>query len=201
MALLVGMAVGLSACGDTGAPGNSTSPPAQPPAAPSATIQMPESAPSEAAPGGWSTFTAEVDGFAVDMPGEPQYITRTMDSALGELTVHFFQVTDGATYYGVSYNDYPAEMTAEDLDSDSILDDSITSASGGEARNVQRIEVQGNPGIEGEIEVQGTTHAWYRGVMVNNRLYQLIATAPEADKDAFAGKAARFINSFTLLNP
>jgi hypothetical protein len=51
------------------------------------------------------------------------------------------------------------------------------------------------------MAVQETTHVWYRGVQVNNRLYQLIVAAPEADKDAFAEDAARFINSFTLLNP
>jgi hypothetical protein len=200
--LLLVMAVGLAACGDAGGTGDSTSPPTQPPAATSAPVDTPTTEAVLPTADGWSTFTAEADGFSVEMPGEPQYITRTMDSALGELTFHFFQITVGTAYYAVTYNDYPIDMAEEDLDPDSFLDDAITSAGGGgEAQNVRRIEVQGNPAIEGEIAAQESTHMWYRGVQVNRRLYQLIAATPEGDKDAFAGDAARFINSFTLLNP
>jgi hypothetical protein len=67
------------------------------------------------------TFTSEADGVSVEMAGEPQTSTQSMDSALGELTFHFFQATNGAAHYVVSYNDYPADMTAADLDPDSIL--------------------------------------------------------------------------------
>ena len=136
------------------------------------------------------------------MPGEPEYITQSMDSALGELTVHFFQITVGTAYYAVSYNDYPVDMSAEDMDPDTLLGNALASAGGGsEPQNARRIEVQGNPGIEADMVVQETTHVWYRGVQANNRLYQLIAAAPESEKDALAGDVARFVSSFTLLNP
>ena len=89
-----------------------------------------------------------------------------MDSALGELTFQFFQVTEGTALYMVTYNDYPIDMTEDDLDPESVLQDAIdATAQGGEAENVRRIDVQGNPAIEGEINLQekttsGTGASW-----------------------------------------
>lgn len=201
-ALLLGISTGLAACGGTEGAGDSSSSAAQPPATHSATVPSPADETPESAADGWVAFTSIDDGFSAEMPAQPETETKSMDSALGELTFYFFQVTEGAAYYAVSYNDYPVDMSAEDLDPDSLLSDAMSSAGGGgEIQNVQRIDVQGHPGIEGEMAVQETTHVWYRGVQVNNRLYQLIVAAPEADKDAFAEDAARFINSFTLLKP
>jgi hypothetical protein len=82
-----------------------------------------------------------------------------------------------------------------------ILQNAIQGAAQGfEVANMQAIDVQGNPGIEGEINPPGT-YVWFRGMMVENRLYQLIVSTPEARKDFYNGDARRFIESFKLLNP
>ncbi len=198
--LALAIALVLVACGDGGTSTGAVSQPTETPISSPTTAEKSEDEPTEAAPDGWLTYTSEADGFSVDMPGEPQTSTQSMDSALGELTFYFFQLTQGDGFYMVSYNDYPIEMTEDDLDPESVLQEGIdATAQGGEVQNVQRIEVQGNPGIEGEINLQGTTHIWYKSVLVKHRLYQMVMTAPEAEKGEFAGEALRFRESFRLL--
>lgn len=204
--VFAGMALGLAACGGTGASTGATDPAgaaAQAKVTATTLTQQPEPAPTETASDGWVTFTSEADGFSVDMPGQPQTSSQSMESALGELTFYFFQFTDAGSgaHYAVSYNDYPADMTAEDLDPDSVLQNALeATAQGSTVENVQRTEVQGYPAIEGEATLQESTHVWYRGILVNNRLYQLLMGAPEAGKADFADEARRFIESFALLN-
>jgi hypothetical protein len=201
--VFAGMALGLAACGGTSAPTDATNAQTQAQATETTAEQQTVDEPAEAAADGWATFTSQADGFSVDLPGEPQTSTQSMDSALGELTFHFFQFTDGESgaFYAVTYNDYPVDMAAEDLDPESVLQGGLeATAQGSEVENVQRIEVQGHPAIEGEANLQGSTHVWYRGILVNNRLYQLLMGAPATAKSESSNEARRFIESFTLLN-
>jgi hypothetical protein len=201
LSISLGIVVGLAACGDAGTSTGGANPAVEVQTSPSVTPEKSAVEPTEAAPDGWTTFVSEADGFSVDMPGEPQTSTQSMDSALGELTFQFFQVTEGTALYMVTYNDYPIEMTEDDLDPESVLQEGIdATAQGGEAENVRRIDVQGNPAIEGEINLQEKTHIWYRSILVNKRLYQMVMTAPESDKSEFADEVGRFLESFKLLN-
>jgi hypothetical protein len=186
----------LVACGDSGAP---TNPTAVAKDAPTSVTEQPAIEPTLATSDSWMTFSSEAGGFSIDMPGEPQMSTRSTDSPLGEVTFHFYQLSDGSAQYVVSYNDYPVPL--EQLDAQvEVLDDAIQGAAqGNEMENVQAIEVQGNPGMEGETTIQGQ-HVWYRAILVENRMYQLIASSPESAKDASAFCARRFIESFTLLD-
>jgi hypothetical protein len=132
------------------------------------------------------------------MPGEPQETQQTADTALGEITVYFVQVSDGAVAYGVVYNDDPVD--AADLDPDQVLEDAINEAAQGETvQNMQKVEVQGYPAIEGEVTIQEVAHAWVRVVLAGKRVYQLIITAPEASNADYADGARRFIESFSLV--
>jgi hypothetical protein len=190
------MVLGLVACGDASAP---ASPTAEAKATSTALFEQPTSEPTRGASDGWQTFTSEADGFSVDMPGEPQASQQTTDSALGEITFYFFQLTDGKVQYAVSYNDYP--VAAEDLDAEQVLSNAIQGAAqGGEVQNMQTVEVQGHTAVDGEITIQEVAHVWYRGILVDKRLYQLIVTAPEAGNAEFADEARRFIESFVLLD-
>jgi hypothetical protein len=153
------------------------------------------SEPTEAMSGGWTTYRAE--GFSFDMPAEPQASTRSSDSPLGTLTFYFYQSTDGPAQYATAYTDYPVDAT--DLDAEEVLQDAIQGAAQGfEVANMRAIDLQGNAGIEGEINPPGT-YVWFRGILVKNRLYQFIVSAPEAQKDIVNADARRFIDSFTLL--
>ena len=189
--------IALGACGDNAIPAASAT---QTQPASALAPAEPTAAPTEKMLDGWQTFTSEADGFAIDTPGEPQASTRTTDSPLGEVTFHFFQLSDGDAQYGVSYNDYP--VAAGDLDAKQLLTDAINGAGGGsEVQNVQAVDVQGHPAIDGETSLQDVAHLWYRGILVRERLYQLIVTAPEDNKAAFDDDARRFIYSFELLKP
>jgi hypothetical protein len=187
--------LGLAACGDSGAPAGPTAVVGE---AATAVLEAPTGEPTEAASDGWKTFTSEADGFAVDMPGEPQASNQSTESSLGEITFYFFQLAAGDAQYVASYNDYP--VASESLDAEQLLNDAIEGAAqGSEVDNLRMVEVQGNPGIEGEINALGVTHVWYRAILVANRMYQLIVTAPEASKEEFDAGAWRFIDSFKLL--
>jgi hypothetical protein len=195
LALAVVAIFGLAACGDAGVPAVST-----PTAAPTSTVAVvePTMAPTEDVSGGWQTFTSEEAGFAIDMPGEPQASNQSTDSPLGQITFYFYQLSVGNAHYAVSYNDYPVPVT--DLDIDELLMEGINGAAqGSEVQNVKKADVQGQPGIEGEINGQGVTHVWYKGVMVDARLYQVIFTAPEGERAVFDNSAHKFIDSFALI--
>ncbi|MGA7730830.1 MAG: hypothetical protein WCD37_06115 [Chloroflexia bacterium] len=197
----------LVACGDASTPATPATP-ATPTTAARATatavLEQPTNEPTEDVQDtsdGWITFTSEAGGFSVDMPGEPQETSQTNDSALGKITFHFFQVTDGGMQYAAAYNDYPVEMDQADLDTEQLLKEAIEGAAQGkEVVNTRSIEVQGHPGIEGEINVSAEAHVWYRSILVKSRLYQLIVSAPEADMAEGEANARRFIDSFKLLD-
>ena len=190
--------LGLVACGDTGTPATPTTA-AQ--ATATVVLEQPTTEATQATSDGWVTFTSEAEGFSVDMPGEPQETSQTNDSALGKITFHFFQLTDGGMQYAAAYNDYPVELDPADLDTEQLLKEAIEGAAQGkEVVNTRSIEVQGNPGIEGEISVSAEAHVWYRSILVKSRLYQLIVSAPEADVAEGEANARRFINSFKLLD-
>jgi hypothetical protein len=189
--------VALAACGDTGSP---ATPAPQAQFTSTVALEGPTAAPTEDASGGWQTFKSDADGFAVETPGDLQASTQTANSALGKLTLHFFQLSHGDAQYAVSYADYP--VAESDLDPEQLLTNGINSAAQGSAvQNTQQIDVQGHPGIDGEASLQDVAHLWYRGILVHARFYQLIVTAPEENKATFDGEARRFIASFMLLKP
>jgi hypothetical protein len=194
--VILGMSVAGAGCGDTGTPATPT---LEAKATATTLVEETTTEPTKGSSDGWITFASEADGFSVDMPGEPKTSTQTADSPLGEITFYFFQLADGNAQYIVSYSDYP--VAAEELNAEQVLNDAVKGAAqGGEMENVQTVDVQGNAGMEGETTLQGQ-HVWYRAILAKNRLYQLIMSAPQADKEALAHEARRFINSFMLLKP
>jgi len=185
----------IVACGDTSAPASIATTAVA--ATPTTALDDPPSEPVEASPGGWTTYVSKSEGFSIDMPGEPQASSRSADSPLGKLTFYFYQLSDGPAQYAAAYTDYPVD--AADLDPESVLQDAIQGAAQGfDVANMQTLDVQGNSAIEGEINPPGN-YVWFRGILVKNRLYQLIVSAPEAQKDSINADARRFIDSFSLL--
>jgi hypothetical protein len=194
------LALGLAACGDTGAPANPTSAVGATPTPIAAEAPEPTtvSEPTGDAAGDWFTYHSTV-GFSVDMPAQPQVSQQSTPSELGDITVMIFQAADGDVQYTVGYNEYPIEMTEQDLDADNLLDEAMAGVGqSGEISNVERIQFQGYPGVKGEINIEDTTHVWYTAVMTKNHLYQMTVTAPEAAKGDYIDEAQRFMDSFQL---
>lgn len=190
------ISAGLAGCGDA-------APTATPisearPTSTEAPDADPTSEPTQSSEVRWQTFTSEEGGFMVDMPSEPAESSESADSALGNITFHFLQVADGDAQYAVSYNDYPVSLD----DPEQVLKDAIEGAAQGEeVENTTSIEVQGHRGIAGEVTLQKIYHIWYRGVLVDKRLFQLILYAPEDNHADYDDEAERFARSFVLLNP
>ena len=144
--------------------------------------------------GGWKTYTSEVGGFTVQMPGEAKESTETADSAVGELTFYNAVVDKGDIGYTAMYVDYPEIISQSDP---AQLLDAAYGGVIGSNKEVSRetITVQGNSGITGEFE-HPLGYAWYKATLQGTRLYQFIAIARDKDKEA--ANVQRFLNSVKL---
>lgn len=201
-ALFVGvlMSMGLAACGDSAPTATPAAPTAVSATATTATAEA-TAVPTEAASSsGWKTFTSADGGYSIDMPGDPTNSNQTAETALGEITFYFDQVSDGDAQYAVSYNDYPVDIAESDMES--VLGDAIKGAAqGNEVKNQKTIDIQGHTGVTGEMTIQDTAHVWYTGVLSGRRLYQVIFYAPESNYTDYADEAQKFVDSFKITNP
>ena len=159
---------------------------------------------SRAQPKAWSEFTSTSGGFAVQMPGTPKDQTQSVAQATGDLTLHNFTVEDRDYAYIVSYVDFPAgTIVQSDADAflDSTVDGSVSSGKG-ELKSQSAITLGGYPGrlaefttvANGQLPATSIKAHYY---LVKDRLYQILAIAPQGQLPA---EADRFLSSFKLLD-
>lgn len=182
-------AIGLVGCGGT--------PPA---ASPTATLPAPtvitDAEPTQETSDSWKTFTSEEGRFSILVPAEPKEDTQVTDTQVGEITMNMFVVSGNGPEYTAMYSDYPESAVG---DPEEMLQGAID----GIAKNATLVSqnkttVAGNPAIEAEFEAEGVNYVWYKTVMVENRIYQLIVATSTAGKDLHANDARKFIDSFEL---
>jgi hypothetical protein len=176
------------------------------PATATATLPLPTTTPEPTntpagTSGSWETFASEDGGFSVLFPGKPTESSNTMNSELGELTLHTFSYSNSnGQGYNVSYNDYPTDTVNED--SKDVLNGVVTGVGKTNTLVTQQTTTQqGHPGVVAEFEAPGSNYIFYKGIMVKNRLYQLAVVTPAADKETNKPDAMKFIDSFELTNP
>ncbi len=196
ISLVVLSMLGLAGCGGDSAAG------------PTATTRSLATATSAATstPKGdaWQTFTSTEGRFSAAFPGEPTESNQIANSEIGELNNYFFKHANGSTQYVVSYVDYPADaisgsdpklMVAEGF--------SKTFESSPDTNKVvskSEITVDGHPGMEAEIEYTSGNYVWYKQLLVDNRMYQVLATALTSSKNDLDDEARKFHESFELLS-
>jgi hypothetical protein len=169
-----------------------------------ATSQPTAAATSEAIPtsgggdtrGNWQTFTSQDGAFSVELPGKPLVGSQSVPVGAETMEVHTFSLSSDKESYTMTYSDFPA--AALQAGAVAVLEGALKGASGqGTLLNQESITVDGNPGIQGEFEVPGTGYSWYKAVIVEQRMYQLIVIAQ--NKDVTAQEARRFLDSFKLV--
>jgi hypothetical protein len=150
----------------------------------------------------WQAFVSSEGGFSVMMPTEPTPMTQKVPSKIGDLTQHMFQAkSPSGAVYAVGYVDYPKEVT-EGADPQELLENAFLDGTENEPSLIaENITVQGHPGILVERNQGEQARVWHKGVLVKSRLYQIIAVAPLADKDAAEPDVRRFQDSFQVMNP
>jgi hypothetical protein len=151
--------------------------------------------PGSVDPGNWTSFTSDEGQFSVLMPTTPRENTQNTTAANVELTLYTFVSTEGDAEYTLVYVDYPPEVMASG-EPRTMLANAFAGVHGTNAVEVQEeITVQGNPGLYGEFN-SSSGYAWYKAVLRDNRLYQLIAIA--LDKATNEEDAKRFLDSFQI---
>ena len=149
----------------------------------------------------WKEYSSQEGRLAVDFPGTPQQAKQPMQTKVGTLVARIaMQSPSNNVFYGVLYLDYP-KSTLEKYSADDLLDGSRDSAvkrvKGGRLVGEDKISLAGNPGRQFKVDAPGDVHMTVRVYLVMNRLYWLIASVKDADKDA---DPKRFFDSFKLAN-
>ena len=145
----------------------------------------------------WTTVSSPEGGFEVEMPAVPELARHTVDTVVGplEFTVHSARL--GSASYQIIWVEYP-EGAIEDAEA--VLDaarDGAVARSGSRLVREDRIALDGHPGREIELDVQGRIIGLDRLFLVGNRLYQILLAGDAGDLRS--EEATRFLESFRLI--
>ncbi len=164
----------------------------------------------ETSPAAWKKLAPAGGGFSILIPGTAAETTTPIKTAGGELQNHVFTMETPLAAYIISYIDFPEPVTdpaAIKHMLDSGRDGGLASANA-TLRNEKDIKIDGHPGREWVMGVQGKFVAHARAYWVKQRLYQALIIMVDAPADASpatlkvrADATAKFFDSFTLAPP
>jgi hypothetical protein len=135
-------------------------------------------------------FTSEAGDFTIQAPIALTENSQSVETAVGPVEIHTFTAEDRNAAYVVAYSDYPAEMVSQS-DPDALLSGSRDGAVqnvGGTLISEDKIEMDGNPGLELVIDAQtetgeeATVNA--RLFLFENRLYQVLVVVPKGEAES-----------------
>lgn len=158
----------------------------------------PETTPRNKEPAGWRKFESKRGTFRVMFPDIPIETRSKLRTEIGNVASTRFTVVAGTSVtYDVMYNDYPKAGIVK-VNPQKLLDaarDGLVNQTKGQLVGEKRIMLGTVPGRDQEILGADGTRYWARLVLVENRLYQLMAIArPPATADT-----RTFFDSFQLL--
>lgn len=143
----------------------------------------------------WQEFSSKDGNFVVQMPGVPVETKNMINGTAFSTELHTFSVKIGSSVYGVSYFDFPKDVslkTPEEVINASR--DGAISNINGRLLSEQPISLDGYPGKDVVIEVAKMPPMRMRLFMMERRIYNLSAITTEAQD------AEKFVTSFKLLN-
>jgi serine/threonine-protein kinase len=147
----------------------------------------------------WQEFTSPEGNFAVLMPGTPAYEKKGTATAAGSIDMHLFtSEPDRDAAYIVMYSDYPEIVL--NVPAQKILDggrDGAVANSRGRLLGEQELSLDGFPGREFTIDVQGKGLLKARAFLVRQRMYTIIAAGTREKVEQ--GDTAKFLTSFRML--
>jgi hypothetical protein len=150
-------------------------------------------------PDGWSVFTPKEAGFAIALPGTPEYGKQRVITASKVLEVHLFVLETKEGSYVVSYCDMPADEVkpgSEQKRLDLARDGAVANAKG-KRRSEKERKLGDYPGREVDVEADNGQHIRLWIVAVKQRLYQAMVMGPA--KFTESADAARFLDSLKLV--
>jgi len=153
----------------------------------------------------WISYKNTDYNFSVSIPEEPKAMSQEVPTQVGNLTMNMFMV-DASTnesssnlVYMIVHTQYPANPEkVDESDVQKMLDGSVDGA----VSNVQgklvfqnKIELEGYPGRETKIEVQGAY--MYMNMYVKDDVLYAVQTICMAENDENE-EIKKFLNSFKL---
>jgi hypothetical protein len=147
----------------------------------------------------WKEFVSKPGGFRVLLPGVPREQKQTTQTPAGAvvLTLFLLELQKGRGTYGVGYSELAGSVKPGTWEKrlEKARDQAVARAHG-KLRADRRITLQGSPGREFEIEVDGKLLIRTRMFAANNRLYQVLAIGPSVW--LLSRETTQFLDSFRL---
>ncbi|MFN2532150.1 MAG: hypothetical protein ABR555_12720 [Pyrinomonadaceae bacterium] len=151
----------------------------------------------------WVFFESPEGRFNIMLPAKPTTNIKTVDSAVGKLSLHYYTSVNNVGSFLFSYGDYPT-APAEEEQRQNVLD----GVRGGVLQVMQtklvsetKISLRGYPGREfiSTATIDGVDMIFrWKILLVGTRLYQLgVATSKD---NADAPDVDKFLTSFQLSN-
>jgi hypothetical protein len=152
----------------------------------------------------WVTYKSDDGRFSARMPAKAESKAQKVPDYGGYLDVRSLSADENKIAYAVYYHDIARTVTPSERDGFLKKQCNGTARShNGAVRTIKPITVSGNPGREivADLPVEGGGSAVLRArvVLVDKRLYQVIALAPE--KQADRSEIATFLDSFEIIAP
>ena len=155
----------------------------------------------------WKTFTSQIGGFSLMMPGQPVLTQQPMDTPSGQLTSQFFQsqTDDGRIFSMAGYTDYPSDLVKQ-ANADRVLSssrDGLVQMVNGKLLSEKKIILEHYPGRDLVVEVAagqqipGAVIARVRTFFVQNRQYIVVVLTSKTDYPS--AKVEEVLDSFQLL--
>ncbi|MDH4129953.1 MAG: hypothetical protein OEV44_14445 [Spirochaetota bacterium] len=151
----------------------------------------------------WEVYKSPEGKFSVLLPVIPgrtvRKLNKTINTAGGSVDMKIFVLKSSNVIFYVSYADYPLKYI-EKASSKKLLDngrDGALNKVKGSLVSEKEISINKHPGRDIEILAK-SLKLYARLYIVNNRLYQLIAIAP--NKNVSVLEIKKFQKSFKLLN-
>ena len=141
----------------------------------------------------WKPITSSTGKFTVNMPGKP---TEDVGKDENGLTSKSFTLNSDSGLYSVSYLDFSAMGEVNSVQAQQLLDgmaSKFVEKSGAKLLSNRRITLAGYPGKEFTFAINPKITGKGRIYLTNNKLYILMAVAPES------ASFNTFLNSFRLL--
>ncbi len=148
----------------------------------------------------WKPFSPKDGAFTVQLPATPEEHKKPIATPQGMLDLIYYEAEvpgrDGKLLVG--FTEFPAasiKAGSEDKRLDHARDGAVASTKGKLVRE-KSLLLDGYPGRELEIEIEGKARVIVRMYAVKNRLYQLVAAGNPEFVDS--ADAAKFLTSLKL---
>jgi hypothetical protein len=149
----------------------------------------------------WFVFSSREGRFQVMLPESPETLTQAVELPGESISLYAFAAEDGQSEYLITYSDYPYEfidrMGEPTQFLDAVKQGFLVGVSAREQLSTQ-LSLEGHPGLEVEYVTPDGLPGYARFYLVDNRLYQTIATPRNQANSSFPANADRFFGSFDL---